>query len=144
MPSEKNKAIARRFFKVWGKGELHIIDELASPTLSVYYPAFPQALKGIEAFKQVITNHRSMFTNPELNIEDEIAEGDKVVISWSMAVTHQGSLFGIPGTGKRIKWTGITIYRIVDGKVVDERGEEDYLSILRPLGLLPEHLKAIE
>ena len=138
MQPEENKSIARRFVQVWGKGELDIIDELASPTLSVYYPVFPQQAKGGAAFKQELTGFRSTFTDVDIHIEEEIAEGDKVVLRWSLSGTHQGNLFGIPGTGKRIEWTGITIYRIADGKVVEERGEEDFLSILRQIGLIPE------
>jgi steroid delta-isomerase-like uncharacterized protein len=138
MQLEENKAIARRFAQVWGKGELAIIDELASPALTVYYPPFSQVAKGIEAFKQEVIGFRSTFTDADFPIEEEIAEGDKVVFRWSCSGTHQGNLFGVPGTGKRIKWTGITIYRIVDGKVMEERGEEDFLSILRQIGLIPE------
>jgi steroid delta-isomerase-like uncharacterized protein len=138
MQLEENKAIARRFVQVWGKGELDIIDELASPELSVYYPSFPQGIKGSAVFKQKLTDFRSVLTDADLQIEEEIAEGDKVVIRWSYSGIHQGNIAGVPGTGKRIKWTGITIYRIADGKVVEERGEENHLSLLRQIGVLPE------
>ena len=138
MQSEENKAIARRFAQVWGRGELDIIDELASPSLSVYYPSFPQGLKGSSTFKQKLTDFRSVFPDADIQIEEEIAEGDKVVLRWSYSGIHHGNLFGVPGTGKRIKWTGISIYRIADGKVVEERGEENHLSLLRQIGVLPE------
>ena len=138
MELEKNKAIARRFSQVWGKGELDIIDELASPELSVSYPPFPQPINGIAAFKQYLTRFRSAFGDADLQIEEEIAEGDKVVLRWNFSATHQAEYRGIPPTGKRMKWTGMAIYRIVEGKVVEERGEEDYLTILRQLGLVPE------
>ena len=139
MTLEKNKDIALSFIQVWGRGKLDIIDELASSELSVYYPAFPHVIKGIAAFKQRLTKFRSAFGDPDTQIEEEIAEGDKVVFRWSFSATHQGEYPpGIPPTGKRMTWTGITIYRIADGKVVEERGEEDYLGILRQLGLVPE------
>lgn len=138
MELEKNKAIARRFIQVWGKGELDIIDELASPELSVSYPSFPQPINGIAAFKQYLTEFRSAFGDTDLQIEEEIAEGDKVVLRWKFSATHQAEYRGIRPTGKRMKWTGMAVYRIVDGKVVEERGEEDYLTILRQLGLVPE------
>jgi predicted ester cyclase len=74
-----------------------------------------------------------------MQIEEEIAEGDKVVLRWSLSATHQAEYPpGNPPTGKRMKWAGITIYRIADGKVAEEIGEEDYLGILRQLGLVPE------
>ena len=136
MDLEKNKAIARRFSQVWGKGELDIIDELASPELSVNYPIFPHAINGIEAFKQHLTRFRSAFGDADVQIEEEIAEGDKVVLCVTFSATHQAEYRGIPATGKRLKWTGIIIYRIVDSKVVEERGEEDYNAVFLQLGIL--------
>jgi predicted ester cyclase len=136
---EKNKSIARRFSQVWGTGDLEILDELASPEITVSFPVFPHAIKGIAAFKEMLTRLRSAFGNADIQIEEEIAEGDKVVLRWSFSATHQAEFPpGIRPTGKRLKWTGISIYRIVDGKVVEETGEEDYLGILRQLGLIPE------
>ena len=138
MEIEKNRAIAQRFAQVWGKGELAIIDELASPTISVYYPTFPQVIKGGEAFKQQLTEFRSAFPDGDIRVEEQIAEGEKVVLRWSFSGTHQGQLKGIPATGKKVKWTGISIYRISDGKVSEERGEEDIFGLLRQLGVVPQ------
>lgn len=81
---------------------------------------------------------RLAFPDSDLQIEEEIAENDKVVIRWSFSGTHQGILLGIPATGKKVKWTGITIYQIVDGKVMEERGEEDFLGFFRQIGLVPQ------
>lgn len=52
--------------------------------------------------------------------------------------TRQGNLLGIPATGKKVKITGITIYCIIDGKIVEERGEEDFSGVFRQLGLLSQ------
>ena len=118
---------------------LDIIDELASPDLSVYYPVFPDVIKGPEAFKQMLTRIRSAFGDRDLKVDEEIAEGDKVVLRWTWTITHQAEFPpGVPPTGKRMTSTGISIYRIADGKVVEERGEEDALGLFRQLGLVPE------
>ena len=136
---ENNKDIARRFIQIWAKGELDIIDKLASSEISVYYPPFPDGIKGIESYKQELTKVRSAFGDADIEIDDEIAEGEKVVLRWTYSATHQAeSPSGIPATGKKVTWTGITIYRIVDGKVVEERGEEDSLRLFRQLGIIPE------
>jgi steroid delta-isomerase-like uncharacterized protein len=124
MSTQENKTVARRFIQVWGKGNLDIIDELASAELSVHYPAFPRVLKGIAAFKQHLTGIRSAFGDADIQIEEEITQSHKVLFRWSYSATHQAEFPpGIPPTGKRMTWTGITIYRIADGKVVEERGE---------------------
>jgi steroid delta-isomerase-like uncharacterized protein len=138
MSIQKNKKIARRFIQIWGKGNLDIIDELAAPSISVKYPVMPQTIRGTQMLRQVMENFRSAFPDSDLLIEEEIAEDDKVVIRWSFSGTHQGSLSSIPATGKKVKWTGITIYRIVEGKVMEEKGEEDFLGFLRQIGLVPK------
>ena len=74
---------------------------------------------------------------PEIDIEEPIAEGDRVVGAWTMRGTHQGDMMGLPPTGKKVAWSGITIYRIRGRKVIDERGEEDGLGLLRQLGAIP-------
>jgi predicted ester cyclase len=137
MELEKNKAIARRYNQIWSKGDLSIIDELASPEITVYFPAMPKVIKGIAALKEYFRRYPSLFGDGDIKVEEEIAEGDKVVLRWSFSFTHLGAL-GIPATGKRLKWTGISIYHIVGGKVVEERGEEDYYGAFRDLGLLPK------
>jgi predicted ester cyclase len=73
----------------------------------------------------------------DVSVEEEIAEGDKVVIRWTLRCTHMSELMGIPPTGKQVTWTGITIYRLADGKIVEEKGEEDSLGLMRQLGAVP-------
>lgn len=138
MSTQENKTIARRFIQVWGKGNLDIIDELAAPSLSVQYPIMPQVVRGTKTFRKVMEKFRSAFPDSALQIEEEIAEDDKVVIRWSFSGTNQGSLLGISATGKKVKWTGITIYRIVDGKVMEEKGEEDFLGFLHQIDRVPK------
>jgi steroid delta-isomerase-like uncharacterized protein len=71
-----------------------------------------------------------------------IAEGEKVVARWTCRGTHRGHFPGLPATGKTVQWSGMTIYRIVDGKVVEEKGEENVLGLLRQLGVLPQPQQA--
>ena len=137
MSLEENKAIAHRFAEVWGHESLATVDELASPSLSVSYPILPDVIHGPEAFKQFLTGFHTAFPDANVTLEDEIAESDKVVVRWKLRGTHKGALFGIPPTGKQVEVSGITIYRIADGKIVEERGEEDALGLMRQLGVIP-------
>ena len=136
MSVENNKAVARRFVQVWGDGNLDVLDELAAPSLVVRYPTIPQVIQGSRAFRHVLAGFRSAFPDSALRVEEEIAEGEKVVIRWSFSGTHKGNLLGVPATGKKVTWTGVTIYRIVDGKVVEEQGEEDFAGFFRQVGLI--------
>jgi len=135
---EDNKAIARRFIQVWSDENLDTVEELAAPSLVVRYPTIPEVIRGSREFRHVLAGFRSAFPDSSLRVEEEIAEGEKVVIRWNFSGTHKGSLLGVPATGKKVSWTGMTIYRIVDGKVVEEQGEEDFLGFFRQVGLVRE------
>lgn len=138
MSAENNKAIARRFIQVWSDENLDTVEELAAPSLVVRYPTIPEVIRGSREFRHVLAGFRSAFPDSSLRVEEEIAEGEKVVIRWNFSGTHKGSLLGVPATGKKVSWTGMTIYRIVDGKVVEEQGEEDFLGFFRQVGLVRE------
>jgi len=137
MSTEANKATVRRFVQVWGQGSLDTIDELAAPNFSVYYPLLRETVHGPEAFKQVLMVIHAGLPDVEVVSENEIAEGDQVAVRWTMHSTHTGELLGIPPTGKQVTLTGIAIYRLTDGKIVEERGEEDALGFMQQLGVIP-------
>jgi steroid delta-isomerase-like uncharacterized protein len=136
MSIEENKAIARRFIRVWDTHDPSILDELAAPDIRVSYPILPP-IQGAGAFKEVLAGVRAALPDIKIEIGNVIAEGDFVVAPWTISGTHLGDLMGIPPSGRRVTWDGITIYRIEDGKVVDERGEENGLGLLRQIGAMP-------
>jgi steroid delta-isomerase-like uncharacterized protein len=137
MSIEENKAIALRFGQVWGKGDIGIVDELGAPGLRVSYPLMPAPTEGVAAFKEVLKMVHTAFPDVEIEIGEPIAEGNRVAVAWTMRGTHKGQMMGLPPTGKTVTWSGITLYRIENGKVVDERGEEDGLALMRQLGAIP-------
>jgi steroid delta-isomerase-like uncharacterized protein len=122
--------------EVWGHESLAAVDELAGPSLSVSYPILPDVIHGPETLKQFLTGFHTAFPDANVTLE-EIAERDKVVVRWKLRGTHQGGLLGIPTTGKQVEVSGMTIYRIADGKIVEERGEEDASGLRRQLGVIP-------
>lgn len=145
MSTEDNKAIARRFLKeAWADGNLASVEELAAPTISISYPYLGQPVHGLEAFKQVLLELHSELSDIALISEDDIiAEGDKVVVSWTGRGTYTDTFaqrHGKSVAGKQAVWTGMSIFRIVDGQIVEERGLEDERVHLRHLGLLPPHI----
>jgi steroid delta-isomerase-like uncharacterized protein len=137
--SEQHKAIVGRWLdEFWNKGNVAVVDELGAPTMLLYYPLTGE-LRGRESVKQMIRQFRTAFPDASFSLEgDLIAEGDKVVAHWKGVATQKGAFGGIPATGKSATWTGISIFRIADGKVAEETGEEDALSVLQQLGLVPK------
>ncbi|MBW4593351.1 MAG: ester cyclase [Brasilonema angustatum HA4187-MV1] len=93
-----------------------------------------------EGFKSWVADIHTGFPNLQFTITDAIAEGDKVAISWTAQGTHKGEIkvLNLPPTEKSVSWTGIIIYRIVEGKITEELEQEDALGVLQQLGLIPK------
>lgn len=134
MSTEDNKTIADRFAQVWAAGGLHIVDELAGPDIVVSYPIPPEPLRGREAFKAFLTEFIAGLPDAEVTVDDMIAEGDKVACRWTMRGTQHGPLFGFPPSGRSVKISGFTFYRIADGKVIEETGMGNALGLMQQLG----------
>ena len=137
MSIEKNKAIARRYVEdVWGKGSLGAIDELYA-TDFVWHWAPPGMAPDRAGYRQFVTMSFAAFADVQSTLEDMVAEGDKVVGRWTWRCTHKGEYMGIAPTGKQVTLSGITIMRIVGGKVLEEWGEMDNLGMMQQLGAVP-------
>jgi steroid delta-isomerase-like uncharacterized protein len=142
----ENKAIVARWFeKFWGNpADLSVVDELGAEGIVFHYPMHGR-IKGRAALKAMMAEFREAF--PDLNfwgVGEPIAEGDYVAARWDGGGTHTGPQFGalplgsLPAaSGKTMRFTGTTVFRIVDGKVEEEIGEEGALTALQDLGILP-------
>ena len=138
--SEGNEALADRFhMDVFQEENLDVADEILSPDF-VWHGAFSpgEDQRGPEGTKQVASAVIGAFPDRRITHEDIIAEGDKVLIRWSMSGTHQGELLGIPATGRRVTVTGFDLFRIEGGKIVEMWQEADQLGMLQQLGVIPE------
>lgn len=132
MSVTENKAIANLFSKAWNEGDLSVADQYAATDIIDHF----ENSRGIESFKQVINKFRTAFPDIHLTVEDEIAEEDRVVHRWTMSGTQTGEIMGIPPTNKKATWTGITIDRLAEGKVVERWSNVDLLSVLQQLGVI--------
>lgn len=123
MLADEAKQIAHRFGQVWTAGGLSVVDELAAPDIVVFYTGMPEPIHGAEGFKQLLSGQWYAGLPDSQRTEHElIAESDSVAVRWTCRGTHEGDLFGVPATGKPVSLSGISMYRISDGKVVEERG----------------------
>ncbi len=138
MPIEDNKAIVRRYREIYNTNQLDQLGDILSVELIAHtlLPGVPPSLEGI---KKVHEMALAAFPDMRVTTDDLIAEGDKVVERWTQTMTHTGAaIFGAPaGTGKKVKTTGISIYRIANGKIVEHWAEMDSLGVLQQLGVVP-------
>ena len=133
MSLEENKVIARRLTDEGvNKLDLDALDEIVDPDY-ILHGAPPELASGLEGLKQLMTGMDPAFPGWHATIEDMIAEGDKVAVRWSAVGTHKGEWEGIPPTGRQAAWTGILIYRIAGGKIVEEWVIDNSQSIMLEL-----------
>jgi steroid delta-isomerase-like uncharacterized protein len=116
---QKHKALVRRFHEeAWNKGNVAAVDEFMAADY-VDYPIPSGLPPGTEGLKQTITTYRTAFPDLKATVDDIFAEGDRVAYRWSTRGTHLGDWLGIPPTGYHMAATGITVFRIAGGKVVE-------------------------
>jgi len=133
MTAHDPKTIARRYFEeVWNQRKLDVVDDIFAPTFILNGTTANR-----EAFKQGIAARLAAFPDIHVTLDDEVAEHDKVSIRRTWQGTHQGTYRGIAATGKRVKWTQISIVRFAEGRAVEAWAVADELGILQQLGESP-------
>jgi steroid delta-isomerase-like uncharacterized protein len=131
--SEQNKAAARSVFEVWSTGEIGRLDQFVSSDVVHHDPYDPNAAQGLVGMKRTIELNRRAFPDMRLTVEDQIAEGEKVVTRWRGEMTHSGEMAGVAPTGNRVTITGITIDRFEHGKIVEAWRNMDTLGVLQEI-----------
>ena len=142
---DDNKAVVGRWFtEFWGKDvNLAVVDEIAAPDMLLKY-SLHAPRRGRDDIKAFMTDFRAAF--PDLNFwgtADLIAEGDTVVGQWEGGGTHTGPAFNdflvgslAPATGRKMRFTGTTVLKVIDGRIAEEVGLDDAVTALTQLGLL--------
>src|SRR6266571_3904117 len=113
MSAEQNKAIVRRYREAHNANNLAALDKIVH---MMFMSAFPDS---------------------HITTEDLIADGDKVVERFTFHGTNTGSFMGAPATGKHVASSGMSVFRIAGGKIVEHWGENDALGTMQQLGLVP-------
>jgi len=141
MSLAENKAIVRRFIEAYNERSLDLLDDLVASDFvdQVWH------LEGLESLKQGLELGFQGFPDWHEDVEDVIAEGDKVWVRLTYTGTHSGVFRGVAPTGKQISITGLMIYRIADGKLVEGWDLSDYLALLMQIGAIAytEEAKAL-
>ena len=129
-----NKEIVRRFYKeVYGDWNMALVDEVVSPRFTSHdWPeGSPTGRRGFELFYSAI---RTALPDARYEVDDLIAEGDKVVVRWRLLGTHEGDFRGIAPTGRAIALDGIAIYRVEGGKLMERWVVTDLYGVLEEIG----------
>ncbi len=137
MSAEENKAILRQAYDAINQNNLDALDEVVASDITDH-DAGPGQAPGLEGVKQLFSSIHTAFPDFRMNVEDMIAEGEKVVARVSWSGTHQGEFMGIAPTGNRVEVSGIDILRITDGKIAEHWGKFDDLGMMQQLGVIEQ------
>ena len=133
--SEENKDLVRRYIEeCWNRHNIDATDELVSPDY-LNHAASPENQRA--GAKYSLNWLFSVFPDHHFDIEDAVAEGDKVAVRGTMTGTHEGELLGIAPTGERVVVQQVHWFRVADGKVAEHWAVRDDLGMMRQLGVMP-------
>jgi steroid delta-isomerase-like uncharacterized protein len=136
MSTEEHKELVRRFEeKVWNERNPSRVDEFFAAS-HVFRAAGSPPLD-FEGHRQMIAHFQGAFPDGRNTSDELLADGDKVVQRWTYRGTHHGAFQGIPPTGREVMLTGISIWRVEDGKIVESWHELDTLGLMQQLGVIP-------
>lgn len=135
MSTEENKALIRRFYdQVWNRGNVDVADEIFAEDYVRHdlRPGNPNP--GPEGQKKIARDFRAAFPDLQMSVDLMIAEDDMVVARWTTEGTNTGQWGNVPATGKHATFSGVNIFRIADGKVVEIWNYRDDLGLMQQLG----------
>ncbi len=134
--SEQNKAIVRRIFEQgMNQNKTSVFDDLIAHNYVNHN--MPAPAPGPEGFKQVLAMFTKAFPDMKVTLDEVVGEGDKVSTRGKFTGSHKGEFMGIPATGKKITVTYIDIWRIQNGKAVENWVQMDMMGMMQQLGVAP-------
>ena len=143
---DDNIQLMRRWFQeVWNDGRMQTVYDLLSPDSVARGQRGAEAeIRGPEEFVKFAQEIHGSFSNIQMKVEDVFGAGDQVVLRWSATMIHTGDALGFPASGRTVRSRGITIARIVDGKIVEGWDNWDQLGMLEQIGVYkqPQSLAA--
>ena len=137
MSIEKNKQAMNRFVEFINTASEILSKELISADARFYVPGQPEPLRGPAGYLNIINMMRSGFPDIRWELEEMVAEKEKVAARFTMRGTHQGTFFSVPATSRTIEVTAVNFYRFSDGQIIEEYGQPDLLSLLQQIGAVP-------
>ncbi len=136
-PQENKLLVLRVKQQFWAGRDIAGLDETHHPNAIGHDNSIPGE-RTYESYKQACIEYLTVFPDLDFTVDSLFAEGDKVVERWTGMGTQQGELMGIPASGKYVTFTGMTIYRIADGKIAETWWSYDVMGLIQQLTAPPE------
>ena len=133
-----NKTLMNRFVQFINTADEKLAVELISQEAKFYVPGQSEPMRGPSGYLAIISMMRLGFSNIKWELKDLIAEGEKIAARFTMRGTHDGTFFNVPPTGITIDIQAINFYLFENGKIIEEYGQPDLLSLLVQIGAMPK------
>jgi predicted ester cyclase len=141
MSAEENKALVRRWFGELDRRNLAIIDELLPVDYIDHNPPLPDLPPGREGVRQSSLTLAAAFPDAVHTIDDQMAEGDKVMTRMTVRATFLGECLGFQPTGKVVQVSGMAVHRVAGGKLVEHWAHMDMAGFMQQIGAAAERTR---
>jgi steroid delta-isomerase-like uncharacterized protein len=132
---EQIKQVIRQVFESYNQQDMEKVEKLYSPKHIFHFPGVPPM--DWNSHKQFIVGLSKAFPDLHFQVEDIVAEGDKVAYRLTVSGTHKGEFLGLPPTNKKVSFSSTGITNIVDGKVSEDWVDADIMGLMQQLGAIP-------
>jgi steroid delta-isomerase-like uncharacterized protein len=133
-PSQNTKIVLDLLEAAWNRGDTSAIDRAVAENHIEHEPDGDEI--GPDHLTETVRAYRAAFPDLHMSVDDQIADGDRVVIRWTATGTHRAELNGIPATGHTAKVSGVFIHKLADGLITESWSMFDQLGLLGQLGVL--------
>ncbi len=135
---EEAKALLNSALEIWNNGNLALVEDVFAPEIVARTSTFPEEIVGLEGIKNWITFARTSYPDLHMTFDEVIVKGDKIAARFTVTGTNTGPMsmpFGeLPPTGKQVRFTGIGIDRVQNGKIAEELVVYNVLDMMLQLG----------
>jgi predicted ester cyclase len=131
---EENQAVVRACFENASRGNFDALDEIVTAD----YVLHPEGARGPDGLREMVERYRAAFSGLRVTIDQQFTEGEYVATRYTIRGTHDGDLMGTPPSGKDVEFTGITVSRCENGRIVEEWELTDTIGLLGQVGALPQ------
>lgn len=132
-----NLEVMNKFISFINTGNLELGKSIISPDVVFHAPTSPDPMHGFQGYTAVLDMMRGAMPDVQWQAEEMIADGDKVMVRFTMTGTQTNPFMGMPARGKKVRVTAMNIYEFRNGKIIREHGLPDLFTMLMQLGALP-------
>ena len=132
--ANENEQVVLRYKEMWNTRNHNIADEIIAPDYVGHDPLTPTA--GPAGVKTAVQQVLAAFPDLQFTRDETLSSGDRVVTRWTLSGTHRGEFKGVPPTGRAVTISGITVYRLVNGKIAESWSQWDTLGLMQQLGVV--------